>query len=161
MVGTLCPIADLTKPQVVALAHWIHATRGIMPEYTLYRYHLRFLIETLLAELIKQSSSECPLFHALLTLLRYDCITESKDEVAQLTSNPMPEPKHHAYLLRLWQESAGKKSNWRFVLINLTRNEERGFASLERLVAFLKEQMDEISASGQMHGDEADTQNKY
>jgi hypothetical protein len=60
----------------------------------------------------------------------------------------MPKPQYHSYLLRLWQESAEKKSSWRFVLVNLTKNEERGFTSLERLVAFLQEQMDEISASG-------------
>jgi NAD+ synthase (glutamine-hydrolysing) len=37
MAGTLCPIADLTKPQVYALAHWIHGSRGVIPQYTLDR----------------------------------------------------------------------------------------------------------------------------
>jgi NAD+ synthase (glutamine-hydrolysing) len=37
MAGTLCPIADLTKPQVYALAHWIQASRGVIPQYTLDR----------------------------------------------------------------------------------------------------------------------------
>jgi NAD+ synthase (glutamine-hydrolysing) len=37
MAGTLCPIADLTKPQVYALAHWIQAFRGVIPQYTLDR----------------------------------------------------------------------------------------------------------------------------
>ena len=55
----------------------------------------------------------------------------------------MPEPKYHSYLLRLWRESTGEKPDWRFVLVNLSKNEERGFASLERLAAFLKKQMDE------------------
>ena len=73
----------------------------------------------------------------------------------------MPEPKYHSYLLRLWQESDEKKSNWRLVLINLARNEERGFVSLEHLVAFLKEQMDEIAISNRMDGDEGDIQNKH
>ena len=35
--GTLCPIADLTKPEVYALARWIDAQRGIIPRYTLER----------------------------------------------------------------------------------------------------------------------------
>jgi NAD+ synthetase len=35
--GTLCPIADLTKPEVYALARWIDATRGVIPRYTLER----------------------------------------------------------------------------------------------------------------------------
>jgi NAD+ synthetase len=37
MAGTLCPIADLTKPQVVTLARWIKSTRGLIPSYTLKR----------------------------------------------------------------------------------------------------------------------------
>jgi hypothetical protein len=73
----------------------------------------------------------------------------------------MSKPQYHSYLLRLWQESTGKKSSWRFVLVNLTRSEQRGFASLERLVAFLKEQMDEISTSDRMRRDEVDIQNKH
>ena len=68
----------------------------------------------------------------------------------------MPEPKHHSYLLRLWQESGTKKSSWRFVLVNLTMNEERGFASLERLVAFLKEQMEELVLSDLAKRDQAE-----
>lgn len=71
----------------------------------------------------------------------------------------MPEPKYHSYLIRLWQEHTGKKSDWRFMLINLTKNEQQGFASMERLVAFLKEQMDEISAADQMSRDETKIQN--
>jgi hypothetical protein len=68
----------------------------------------------------------------------------------------MPKPQYHSYLIRLWQEDGGQKSNWRFVVINLSKDEERGFASLERLVAFLQEQMDEISASGSTHRNEAE-----
>jgi hypothetical protein len=73
----------------------------------------------------------------------------------------MPEPKYHSYLLRLWQESSEKKPNWRFVLVNLSQNEERGFASLERLVAFLKEQMDQISRPSRIHRNEVDNQDKH
>jgi NAD+ synthase (glutamine-hydrolysing) len=35
--GTLCPIADLTKPEVYALANWIQAERGIIPSFILDR----------------------------------------------------------------------------------------------------------------------------
>jgi len=35
--GTLCPIADLTKPQVCALADWIHSQRGLIPQFTMER----------------------------------------------------------------------------------------------------------------------------
>ncbi|MFL7795269.1 MAG: NAD(+) synthase [Anaerolineae bacterium] len=35
--GTLCPIADLTKPEVYALARWIESQRGVIPQYTLER----------------------------------------------------------------------------------------------------------------------------
>jgi NAD+ synthetase len=37
MAGTLCPIADLTKPEVIALARWIDARRGIIPPFVLER----------------------------------------------------------------------------------------------------------------------------
>ncbi len=37
MAGTLCPIADLTKPQVYALARWIQAQRGVIPQHILDR----------------------------------------------------------------------------------------------------------------------------
>ena len=37
MAGTLCPIADLTKLQVVALAHWINAQRNTIPKFVLER----------------------------------------------------------------------------------------------------------------------------
>lgn len=37
LAGTLCPIADLTKPEVYALARWIQSVRGVIPPYTLER----------------------------------------------------------------------------------------------------------------------------
>ncbi|MEJ5308435.1 MAG: NAD+ synthase [Anaerolineae bacterium] len=38
MAGTLCPIADLTKPEVYALAEWIQETRGnIIPRFIIER----------------------------------------------------------------------------------------------------------------------------
>jgi NAD+ synthase (glutamine-hydrolysing) len=37
MAGGLCPIADLTKPQVIALARWIDATRSPIPRFILER----------------------------------------------------------------------------------------------------------------------------
>jgi NAD+ synthase (glutamine-hydrolysing) len=37
MAGGLGPIADLTKPEVVALARWLDARRGIIPPFVLER----------------------------------------------------------------------------------------------------------------------------
>ncbi len=37
MTGTLCPIADLTKPQVYGLSRWVQAARGLIPPYVLER----------------------------------------------------------------------------------------------------------------------------
>jgi NAD+ synthase (glutamine-hydrolysing) len=37
LAGTLSPIGDLTKPQVYNLAHWIQATRNIIPDFILER----------------------------------------------------------------------------------------------------------------------------
>jgi hypothetical protein len=58
----------------------------------------------------------------------------------------MTEPKYHSYLLRLWQEDTGSKPRWRFVVVNLIEGQQWGFASLERMVAFLEEQVDSLSA---------------
>lgn len=35
--GTICPIADLTKPQVYALAYWINAHKPVIPTFCLER----------------------------------------------------------------------------------------------------------------------------
>jgi len=35
--GSLCPIADLTKPEVVAMARWLAETRGVIPPFILER----------------------------------------------------------------------------------------------------------------------------
>jgi NAD+ synthase (glutamine-hydrolysing) len=37
MAGTLCPIADLTKPEVYALARWINAEHQVIPSFTIER----------------------------------------------------------------------------------------------------------------------------
>ncbi len=37
LAGTLCPIGDLTKPEVYALARWIQETRGVIPPFILER----------------------------------------------------------------------------------------------------------------------------
>ena len=37
MAGTLCPIADLTKPEVYALAHWINTDSEVIPSFVLER----------------------------------------------------------------------------------------------------------------------------
>ncbi len=56
----------------------------------------------------------------------------------------MPEPKQYSYLIRLWQEGSAEKPAWRFVLVNLIQGQRRGFASWDRLAAYLDEQMEEI-----------------
>lgn len=37
LAGTLCPIGDLTKPQVYAIARWIQKERGLIPRFILER----------------------------------------------------------------------------------------------------------------------------
>jgi NAD+ synthase (glutamine-hydrolysing) len=37
LAGSLCPLADLAKPEVVDLARWLHATRGLIPRFVLER----------------------------------------------------------------------------------------------------------------------------
>jgi hypothetical protein len=50
---------------------------------------------------------------------------------------------YRSYLLRVWQEGSG----WRFTMTNLGDDRQRGFASLEKLIDFVHEQMAEIAAS--------------
>ncbi len=37
MAGTLCPLADLTKPEVIALARWLNAERSLIPAFIMER----------------------------------------------------------------------------------------------------------------------------
>jgi NAD+ synthase (glutamine-hydrolysing) len=37
MAGTVCPLADVTKPEVYALAHWLNTQREVIPPYILTR----------------------------------------------------------------------------------------------------------------------------
>ena len=75
-----------------------------------------------------------------------------------MKGNQLGAPKYRSYLIRLWQEDAREEahqdaqeysteSRWRFVLVDLGQGEQRGFASIERLFAFLKEQVDDLSTN--------------
>jgi hypothetical protein len=57
----------------------------------------------------------------------------------------MPDAKHRyrAFLLRLWQERNGGKWIWRASLEDPHRSVRKGFADLERLSIFLKEQTED------------------
>jgi hypothetical protein len=58
----------------------------------------------------------------------------------------MTEPRRYrAYLLRLWQaEGEDGQPVWRAALEEARTSERRGFADLESLFAFLKEQLDAL-----------------
>ena len=66
-----------------------------------------------------------------------------------MTQTSLPDaPHYHAYLLRFWTEPAAEPGvRLRMMLINLHTGERQGFASLERLFAFLEQQTD-VLASG-------------
>jgi hypothetical protein len=57
-------------------------------------------------------------------------------EIAMTTQ----EPRYLAYMLRLWQVRDDDEMPWRASLEDARTGERRGFASLELLVAFLREQ---------------------
>jgi NAD+ synthase (glutamine-hydrolysing) len=73
MAGSLCPIADLTKPDVYRLARWIQAERGVIPDFIMERppsAELRpdqvdpfdyDVVAPALEELILQNQSNTPL----------------------------------------------------------------------------------------------------
>ena len=50
------------------------------------------------------------------------------------------EPRYLAFMLRLWQVRDNDEMVWRASLEDPHTGERRGFASLEMLVAFLREQ---------------------
>ncbi|MBI5302038.1 MAG: hypothetical protein HY868_07860 [Chloroflexi bacterium] len=50
------------------------------------------------------------------------------------------EPRYLAYMLRLWQVRDNGETTWRASLEDPHSGERRGFASLEMLFAFLREQ---------------------
>ncbi len=49
-------------------------------------------------------------------------------------------PRYRSYLLRLWQISDGKKRIWRASLESPGSGERRGFADLEAMFDFLRDQ---------------------
>jgi len=49
-------------------------------------------------------------------------------------------PTLYAYLLRLWQASGAGTRVWRASLVNVQTGEQRGFADLASLLAFLEAQ---------------------
>lgn len=53
-----------------------------------------------------------------------------------------------AYLLRLWRVKQNSKNGWRASLESPHTGEVRGFASLELLMEFLREQMGREDAKG-------------
>jgi hypothetical protein len=53
---------------------------------------------------------------------------------------PSSSPLYFSYLLRLWQAGDGSQRQWRASLEDPHSGELRGFASLEELTAFLRQQ---------------------
>ena len=49
---------------------------------------------------------------------------------------------YQSYLLRLWRAPGGAEQPWRASLENPLTGERKGFADLEALVAFLREQIE-------------------
>lgn len=58
----------------------------------------------------------------------------------------MLKPRYHSYLIRFWQEGDKGKTNWRFVLVGLIEGKQWGFASLEELLAFLRDRVDALES---------------
>ncbi len=61
-----------------------------------------------------------------------------------MSAHPNNQP-YHAYLLRLWSSEEQGKVVWRASLENPGTGERLGFASLERVFAFLQDQTAEFT----------------
>jgi hypothetical protein len=57
-----------------------------------------------------------------------------------LSTNP---PRYLAYLIRLWADDQSPPI-WRFSVENTQTQTRRGFGTLEELIAFLQNSMDEL-----------------
>ncbi|MBN1995847.1 MAG: hypothetical protein JW953_24385 [Anaerolineae bacterium] len=61
-------------------------------------------------------------------------------------TSPLAEATYRAFLLRCWQEAGtrpGGRATWRFCLVEPGNGEtERGFASLETLLAYLRQELE-------------------
>ena len=59
---------------------------------------------------------------------------------------------YQSYLLRLWRAPGGAEQPWRASLENPLTGERRGFADLEALVAYLRDEIEGESAPEQKPG---------
>ena len=60
------------------------------------------------------------------------------------------ETRYLSYLLRLWQQGGGERSQWRASLESPQGGERRNFASLADLFAFLREQTGASAAGSRL-----------
>jgi hypothetical protein len=63
-----------------------------------------------------------------------------------------PESQYQSYLLRLWRAGEGKV--FRVMLEHVGSHERHGFANLEELCAFLREQTSEVAWSPKATGED-------
>ncbi len=62
-------------------------------------------------------------------------------------NEPQDQHRYFAYLLRMWQTNEGDASVWHASLENPHTGERLGFADLDRLCTFLKDQCDSLDHS--------------
>jgi len=68
----------------------------------------------------------------------------------QIMAHSRDHIRYHAYILRLWQErpaTTDQSSVWRFSLEDTRTRQRRGFADLDKVLSFLRAQVEEGGAS--------------
>jgi hypothetical protein len=60
---------------------------------------------------------------------------------------------YRSYLLRVWRAGSADAPIWRLLIEDVQSRERYGFARLEQLVAFLREQADSACTSGPVPAD--------
>ncbi len=80
----------------------------------------------------------------LFTFLRF---ISTAQELEARTSMDQEQPEYISYLLRMWRASNKGKVAWRASLENPHSGERLGFASLDKLFAFLRQQANVASGS--------------
>jgi hypothetical protein len=60
----------------------------------------------------------------------------------------LDQPRYHSFLLRLWRVEGEEASDWRVSLQDAATGQRLGFAGLEPLTAYLREQMEASGSPG-------------
>jgi hypothetical protein len=89
---------------------------------------------------VEPASTTCSamVFDVFFTVIMYD--TTARTKISSRGKYMTERRRYLSYLLRMWQTSDGRETVWRALLQSPDGKERHGFASLEELTDFIKDQ---------------------